>query len=59
MMNTYAPTGELVDPQEEIMEKLANVEMTWGERLRAEGRAEGEARERLEDERKILLRLLT
>ncbi len=33
------------------MEKLAEVEMTWGERLRAEGRVEGE--------RKMLLRLLT
>jgi len=50
-MNTYAPTGELFDPREEIMQKLADVEMTWGERLRAEGRAEGE--------RKMLLRLLT
>lgn len=50
-MNTYAPTGELFDPREEIMQKLADVEMTWSERLRAEGRAEGE--------RKMLLRLLT
>ena len=33
------------------MQKLADVEMTWSERLRAEGRAEGE--------RKMLLRLLT
>ena len=54
-MNTYAPTGELFDPREEIMEKLADVEMTWGERLRAEGRTEG----RTEGERKMLLRLLT
>ncbi|MEZ4727163.1 MAG: DUF4351 domain-containing protein [Caldilineaceae bacterium] len=54
-MNTYAPTGELFDPREEIMQKLADVEMTWGERLRAEGRVEGRA----EGERKMLLRLLT
>ncbi len=46
-MNTYAPTGELFDPREEIMQKLADVEMTWSERLRTEG------------ERKMLLRLLT
>lgn len=50
-MNTYAPTGELFDPREEIMQKLADVEMTWGERLRTEGRTEGE--------QKMLLRLLT
>ena len=49
-MNTYAPTGELFDPREEIMQKLADVEMTWGERLRVEGRVEGE--------QKMLLRLL-
>ncbi len=54
-MNTYAPTGELFDPREEIMQKLADVEMTWGERLRAEGRAEGEQK----GEQKMLLRLLT
>ncbi len=33
------------------MEKLAEVEMTWGEKLRVEGRLEGE--------QKMLLRLLT
>ncbi len=62
-MNTYAPIGELFDPREEIMQKLANVEMTWGERLRAEGRTEGriEGRTegRIEGERKMLLRLLS
>ncbi len=52
-MNTYAPASELFDPREEIMEKLANTEMTWGERLRAEGRAEG-----IEMQRQTLLRLL-
>lgn len=46
-MNVYAPTGELFDPREEVMQRLVDVEMTWGERLRAEG------------ERKMLLRLLT
>lgn len=49
-MNTYAPTGELFDPREEIMQKLADVEMTWSERLRAESEVTGE--------RKMLLRLL-
>jgi hypothetical protein len=49
-MNTYAPTGELFAPREEIMEKLATIEMTWGERLREAGRAEGE--------QKMLLHLL-
>jgi hypothetical protein len=37
------------------MDKLLNVEMTWGDRLRAEGRTEG----KLEGERTMLLRLLT
>jgi hypothetical protein len=46
-MNVYAPTGELFDPREEIMQKLVETEMTWGER--------GE----LKGERKMLLRLLT
>ena len=46
-MNVYAPTGELFDPREEIMQKLVETEMTWGERLRTEG------------ERKMLLRFLT
>jgi hypothetical protein len=54
-MNTYAPTSELSDPREAIMEKLLAVEMTWGDRLRAEG----EARGRLAGERTMLLRLLT
>jgi hypothetical protein len=54
-MNTYAPTNELADPREAIMDKLLNVEMTWGDRLRAEG----EARGRLAGERTMLLRLLT
>ena len=58
-MNTYAPTGELFDPREEIMEKLANVEMTWGDRLRAEGRVEGRVEGTIEGERKMLLHLLT
>lgn len=50
-MNTYAPTGELFDPREEIMQKLVDVEMTWSERVRAESEVVGE--------RKMLLRLLT
>lgn len=50
-MNTYAPTSELVDPREAIMDKLLSVEMTWGDRLRSEGKLEGE--------RTMLLRLLT
>jgi hypothetical protein len=54
-MNTYAPTTELSDPGEAIMDKLLNVEMTWGDRLRAEGRTEG----KLDGERTMLLRLLT
>ena len=62
-MNTYAPTGDLFDPRREIMEKLAEIEMTWGDRLRAEGEARGEARGkargRLEGERTMLLRLLS
>lgn len=58
-MNVYAPTGELFDPREEVMQKLVDVEMTWGERLRAEGEAIGEERGELKGERKMLLRLLT
>lgn len=58
-MNTYAPTSELSDPRREIMEKLLAVEMTWADRLRAEGEVRGEARGRLEGERTMLLRLLT
>jgi hypothetical protein len=54
-MNTYAPTDELADPREAIMDKLLEVEMTWGDRLRAEGRTEG----KLAGERTMLLRLLT
>lgn len=54
-MNTYVPTSELSDPRREIMEKLLDVEMTWGDRLRAEGEARGE----LKGERKMLLRLIT
>lgn len=45
------------------MEKLAEVEMTWGDRLRAEGEvrgeARGEARGEIKGERKMLLHLLT
>jgi hypothetical protein len=41
------------------MKNLAEVEMTWGERLRAEGEAIGEERGELKGERKMLLRLLT
>ena len=52
-MNIYAPAGAFFDPREEIMEKLANVEQTWGDRLRAEGRAEG-----IEAQQQGLLRLL-
>ncbi len=37
------------------MDKLLEVEMTWGDRLRAEGRTEG----KLAGERTMLLRLLT
>ncbi len=55
--------SELFDLREEIMEKLADIEMTWGDRLRAEGRNEGEKKGRtegkLEGERKMLLHLLT
>ena len=58
-MNTYAPTSELSDPRREIMEKLLDVEMTWGDRLRAEGEERGEARGELKGERKMLLRLMT
>lgn len=62
-MNTYAPSSALFDPREEIMEKLADIEMTWGDRLRAEGRVEGRVEGRdegkLEGERKMLLHLLT
>lgn len=58
-MNTYAPTGALFDPREEIMEKLADIELTWGERLRAEGRDEGRDEGKLEGERKMLLHLVT
>lgn len=54
-MNVYSPIGELFDPREEVMKKLADVEMTWGERLRAEGEERGE----IKGERKMLLRLLT
>lgn len=54
-MNTYAPTNELSDPREEIMKNLAEVEMTWSERIRAEGEERGE----IKGERKMLLRLLT
>jgi len=54
-MNTYAPTGELFDPREEIMQQLIDAEMTWGERLRAEGEVRGE----IKGEQKMLLRLLT
>ncbi|MFZ4661639.1 MAG: hypothetical protein ACOYNY_31815 [Caldilineaceae bacterium] len=50
-MNTYAPTSELSDPREAIMDKLLTVEKTWGDRLRSEGKLEGE--------RTMLLRLLT
>lgn len=41
------------------MDKLLNVEMTWGDRLRAEGEKRGEARGRLAGERTMLLRLVT
>lgn len=58
-MNTYVPTSELSDPRREIMEKLHAVEMTWGDRLRAEGEERGEVRGSLKGERKMLLRLIT
>ncbi|MCB0063171.1 MAG: hypothetical protein KDE19_13700 [Caldilineaceae bacterium] len=49
-MNTYAPTGKMFDAREEIMQNLLDIEATWGERLRAEGKVEGE--------RQMLLHLL-
>lgn len=55
MANTYAPTADLSDPREEIMEALTAIEMSWGDRLREEGRKEG----LLDGERKILLHMLT
>ena len=58
-MNTYAPTSELPDPREAIMDKLLNVEMTWGDRLRAEGRNQGRTEGKMEGKRTMLLRLLT
>jgi hypothetical protein len=53
--NTYAPTANLSDAREEIMEALADIEVTWGDRLREEGRKEGV----LDGERKLLLHMLT
>lgn len=58
-MNTYAPTSELSDPWEAILDKLLDPEMTWGDGLRAEGEKRGEARGRLAGQRTLLLRLLT
>jgi hypothetical protein len=55
LANTYAPTAELSDPREEIMQALTEIDMTWGEQLREEGREEG----LIDGERKMLLRLLT
>jgi hypothetical protein len=42
LINTYLPTAELTGAKEEIMKSLAEIEMTWGEKLRMEGRMEGE-----------------
>ncbi|MBX3016113.1 MAG: DUF4351 domain-containing protein [Caldilineaceae bacterium] len=55
LANTYAPTTTLSDPREEIMQALTEIDRSWGEKLREEGREEGE----LNGERKMLLRLLT
>lgn len=55
LANTYAPTVALSDPREEIMQALTEIDMTWGEKLREEGREEGI----IDGERKMLLRLLT
>lgn len=55
LANTYAPTVELSDPREEIMQSLMEIEMSWGDKLREEGREEG----LIDGERKMLLRLLT
>ena len=55
LANTYAPTVELSDPREEIMQSLMEIEMSWGDKLREEGREEGV----ISGERKMLLRLLT
>jgi len=59
MANTYAPTADLSDPREEIMEALTAIEMSWGDRLREEGRKEGRKEGLLDGERKILLLMLT
>lgn len=55
LANTYAPTVALSDPREEIMQALTEIDMTWGKKLREEGREEGI----IDGERKMLLRLLT
>jgi predicted transposase YdaD len=55
MANTYVPTTELADPREEIMQALAEIETTWGDKLREEGRREGV----LDGKREILLHMLT
>ena len=57
--NTYAPTANLSDPREEIMEALADIEVSWGDRLREEGRKEGRKEGVLDGKRQLLLRMLT
>jgi hypothetical protein len=57
--NTYAPTANLSDAREEIMEALADIEVTWGDRLREEGRKEGRKEGILDGERTLLLHMLT
>ena len=59
VMETYLPTQSLADGGEKIMQALADVEMTWLEKARHEGRAEGRVEGRVEGQRKLLLRLLT
>ena len=59
LANTYAPTEELSDPREEIMQSLLDIDLSWGDKLREEGIEKGIEKGRIEGERKMLLRLLT
>jgi hypothetical protein len=64
LINVYLPTAVLTEAQEEsmnqeILDELFEIEETWGDKLRREGREEGREEGQIVGKRALILRMLT